>query len=1725
MQICVRVKRKGDSQERTEQLFVLKNQKAWGMVSFTQHYTSACCFSYYVSYFGDSYCRIDAVQDLLSFHLSLQFKTSRRSGLLLLAAGNSDYLSLELVNGRLQTRMDMGSGEVVLSSSSGVQLNNLIDHHVSLTLQENKLTMTVDSLFSTFVDLQAEEEDLSIDIGVFLGGVRDLDVEYISTAVPFLRGCMSDIKFESHQFNILSSAATVCHDTKETCSSEFEAGGGEATSFISPDSFVSFPTWTQGNTDSRNVEFLMKTTIEDAMLLFHPGHGADFIALGMTGGYLTGVADLGRGMVTLNNENVKLDDDQWHRIRMQVESINFEITVDSQSVNVPLNGSEKLDLVGNLYLGGIQGKMKDVFRDDFLDRMEDEITSESFIGCLGEIKVNKKERSLQDALITKDVHVKCEGEDYDYSAYYDSETTTASTTIVSITPAVRHCLPTGDMPEIFRNVSKLLEVTPLLVPDGGEASIDISNLNPTFNLEAAGIRQSQIIFTLQSDPWFGLVDMNINTRRSKKFTLLDVVNKKIKYLHDGNEKYGDQIQLEVVAHGSSLPECLKTPRLYMLPVEILPVNDVPQLSGEDIAITENGLTRLSPNLVKIADSDKRCDKLIITVLSDPDPHGYLENSEHPGRNIREFTCRQLKDGLIYYAHRGGSVDGLTLDVSDGNQIIDSATLRLIVTQSQMSLITNTELHIIQGTNSTIGIQNLAVSATPQNGDIIFNVTQPLRFGELQIIGQDGVPKRVSQFYQSDLQQNRLMYTTTTLADLEDTETEYIHFNAQLGQATLPNNTFIIKIMPAQKIMTKIIPLEIVAMEPRVIRKSELEAMIKEKNIDSGFIRYIILKHPTMGALMLHDRDLKDRESFTQLDIEAGLISYRPTIRKTFDAEDNFQFKVLAGDQYSQLYTYPISIKADSSIPVLTNERLLVLEGNESTLSKEHLWVQTPQSTDFVYRITQDPINGHLIRDSPPGVPRFEGAVRVFSNEDILLKRLIYKHDGSEDSHDQFSFLVFEVNTGGSDVQTEGQEVIKGTFHIAIQSRNDYVPQRVINKPFHVVRNGQRLLTTDDILFKDDDFGFNDTQLVYVRVGILSGSIVSSGDTSQPLYRFTQADLRDGNVLFVHHGADRDLFQLQVSDGLHKTTALLEVQAGEPYLHVVNNSMVVMDYGSTKTLDTSVLGAESNMDIRSASEIIYDINTPPRDGRIIVSGVEATRFTQEDLKKGVVSYEHNDQSLRSTDSFTFIVRAKDMSEKGTFRIKIFKQGYLSEPQVTSNTGIIAYEGEHTVIGQDHLRVEQADISPSEIVFNIKQHPHSGFVVKLTNDTESTVSPVLEYIQTFTQEDINMGTILYVSASLQGQDMFSLDVSNGFTTVEDLKVQVDIMPQLIPVHVANLTVREGNAVTLSEDNLNITHPFYRSFHIEFLMEEPPQHGEIKYLDRDDDGLVTFTWDDVQQGIVSYLHDSSETTEDSFTFLATAFELNRRSLPIVLNITVIPVNDEAPQIRHNTGLELLVGEETEITSKALSAEDMDTPADKLVYNIEATNSGIIALKESPDYSIENFTQAQIDNSEVIFIHKGSESGGFSFTVTDGDHTSPLHRFVVAVRQLTISMEVQEELLVFPGSRQVINSDILRAVTSEDGDEITYSLVRPPRLGRLIKPNQSGQFEEISQFTQTQLDASAVYYEHQMPSESFWVVKDAVELELSSPPAAKLQYVLPVTVSYYVTHRNVSSQLWKNK
>uniref|UniRef100_A0A3P9BWF9 Chondroitin sulfate proteoglycan 4 n=1 Tax=Maylandia zebra TaxID=106582 RepID=A0A3P9BWF9_9CICH len=1658
-----------------------------------------------------------SLQYVSTFQLSLKFKTSRRSGLLLLAAGNEDYLFLELQNGKIQARMNMGAGEVTLSSSEGAYLNNLLDQKVSLTLKEGRLTMTINDVFSTYVPVSNDGGQLNIDQGIWLGGTEDLHTSYLSNAITPFRGCMTEVKFQSHQFDILTSTFKRCQDTKEACSNEFEAGDGETTSFSTPDSFISFSTWSGGSGSRRALEFLMKTTIEDALLVFHPGQDSDFIAVGVVKGYLKGLLDLGSGMEALKNMQVRLDDDQWHRVKIEISQDSFVLNVDSQSSSLSLDPSQKLDLVGSLYLGGIQAKRKEFFHGNgSLGRIyQEDLTDESFIGCLGEIKVNQKDRNLQDALVTKDIHVKCEGEDYDYSNY-DGELTSTSPTIS--TPHVyidfnqqQHCYPTENTTELFRNVTKLLDVTPLQVPEGGEVFLDINNLNPTFDLSAANMQQSQITFTLESLPSYGLVDININRQHIQKFTLLDIVNKRIKYMHDGNERLADQIYLQVVAQSDFyLPECLKTPHNYVLPIEILPVKDTPQLDINEISIAENGRTHLNTSIMRLLDFDLNCDDLIITVTSEPPKDfGYLEDREKPGVSISEFACKDLEDGNIYFVHRGGSTGMMTLDVPfEGSSLF--TTFKLSVIQPDLTMVTNSGLLLSQGSNASIDNHKLAALAHPRIGDIVYNITQPLVFGELQILTNDGVYKQVTTFHQSDLDQKRLRYVSTDSSDQENTVLEQIQFSAHLGRFSLWNNTFAVMIAPAQVKVSQLVPLEMEAGEEQTI--TDLQAEFIDKTPDPRTIKYILITPPTLGSLVLSDRELGEGDMFTQKDILDNAVSYRARVRRAVDTTDQFQFKVFAEDQHSPLYTFPINIIASADAPVLTNKKLVVLEGSEHGLNKNYLWLESSSSVNFLYRVTQEPKHGRLIRDSPPGVARFEGAIRVFSNEDIEFGRLVYKHDGSKTSSDEFHFLANEENA---------ERTVSDVFRISIHPKNEHTPVRTVDKVFNVVRNSQRLLTTDVIQFKDNDSGFNDSQIVYAREGILSGNIVSTSQPSQPLFRFTQADLKDKKVLFIHHGADRERFSLQVSDGFHKTTAVLEIQAGEPYLRVVNNTIIVIDHGSTKTLTTALLSAESNMDIRHDSEITFQITSPPKDGRIIVSGIEASVFTEEDLKKGVVSYEHNYESLRSKDSFSFTVQANGLSEEGTFRIKIFKQGYLSEPEVVVNAVIISYEGEHTVISNDHLKVEQADILPSEMIFTIKEPPQHGHVVKLTTSPDAEASPVLDYIHSFTQEDIDEGHILYVSAPTQRHDVFTLDVSNGFNTVENLRMFVNIVPRIIPVQALNFTVKEGLSRVINADIINILDPFYNSSTIDISVDEPPKHGDIRSLSGQE--LSYFSLEEVSRQKVYYMHDSTESTEDNFTLSLSAYDIDRRSLPFTISVTVIPVNDEPPKLTRNTGTEVFAGEEADITSSMLSTEDADTPAEELVYNVEMPINGRVALKEAPDDEILNFTQAHVNKGEVVFVHEGEDSGSFSFTVTDGEHTSPLYKFVVTARPHTITMVTQANLMVFPGTRQPITSANVGAVTSGDGNEISYLLFRPPRLGRLILANDRNQYEEISQFSQSQLESGMVYYEHQLPEKPFWAVKDSIEL--LSQSASDVHHILPITVSYYAAHSNISSQLWRNK
>jgi Ca2+-binding RTX toxin-like protein len=92
---------------------------------------------------------------------------------------------------------------------------------------------------------------------------------------------------------------------------------------------------------------------------------------------------------------------------------------------------------------------------------------------------------------------------------------------------------------------------------------------------------------------------------------------------------------------------------------------------------------------------------------------------------------------------------------------------------------------------------------------------------------------------------------------------------------------------------------------------------------------------------------------------------------------------------------------------------------------------------------------------------------------------------------------------------------------------------------------------------------------------------------------------------------------------------------------------------------------------------------------------------------------------------------------------------------------------------------------------------------------------------------------------------------------------------------------------------------------------------------------------------------------------------------NLTINNTND-TPVITVNNLLTLAEGSSRGITTVQLQVTDEDDPANELVYTVtQGSQSGQLELIDNPGLVITTFTQEDIDNGRLIYVHDGSEPG----------------------------------------------------------------------------------------------------------------------------------------------------------
>lgn len=166
----------------------------------------------------------------------------------------------------------------------------------------------------------------------------------------------------------------------------------------------------------------------------------------------------------------------------------------------------------------------------------------------------------------------------------------------------------------------------------------------------------------------------------------------------------------------------------------------------------------------------------------------------------------------------------------------------------------------------------------------------------------------------------------------------------------------------------------------------------------------------------------------------------------------------------------------------------------------------------------------------------------------------------------------------------------------------------------------------------------------------------------------------------------------------------------------------------------------------------------------------------------------------------------------------------------------------------------------------------------------------------------------------------------------------------------------------------------------------------------------------------------------------------------------------------------------------QDYDTPPENLTYFVQHLSGGYLSYRNFFNRKIHNFTQDDINRENIFFIndHNGmnGQIGQVVFYVTDGIHNTSEQILYVTSNAVTLEVERNEFLHVFPLTRKQILPEQLHYKCSDLDRDINYHITVSPQIGKIIREDTAlGIVDDVQKFTQDDLENGRIFYEHTSP------------------------------------------------
>lgn len=1157
------------------------------------------------------------------------------------------------------------------------------------------------------------------------------------------------------------------------------------------------------------------------------------------------------------------------------------------------------------------------------------------------------------------------------------------------------------------------------------------------------------------------------------------------------------------------------------------------------SINQFVMTAITPEIISAFDSQTPSDKLMFNVSQPLGPgEGEIVNTDNRDVPIFSFFQHEINDLKI--AYKPPSSDSnikrlfqLEIVIIDSDGLAsDSIPLMIVVApmNTYAPVVTrNTGIQLIEGESRLLSQGVLEISDENNLDDVKIYHIDGLKHGHLVL------PAGKKYFTPYDLKQGTIVYHH----DDSNSFSDNIVFRMSDGTYNV-EFLFPITIYPKDdNAPTVNVNTGLELRKHDIIEISQFVLSATDVDTEDNSITYnLVVPYSRLGVITKRQFHIpKDMEgwqfengiyekvasSFTQKDVVEGTVFYRHVGSHVSDVIiDKIRFSLSdSGTPPNKSPVYEMIVKiqpVDDIPPYLYPNTQLQLEIQESQLA--HFRRKTLRFTDddtndreIKYTITRQPFDTYV------GGPKDAGNV-VYCDDP---RRAIARFNQSEVNHNRICFrppsvelglttriiqFVFNVEDLSGNVLADQQ------YNIIIKPVNNQPPV-VTNAGAIVLENSEVLITTQMLDIQDMDTDLTNI-IIIIRAVPNHGHLYKERTTLSVGDMFMRSDIVQGHIMYVNLGesveVSEDRFLLEITDGTHSIPITFKIMIrptdDEPAYFEGSAESGTLNIRLEVNEKRSVLIHPEQFKLHDPDsnimDVMYVVNKYPEHGILYKNARRASYFSQRDIWQRKVTYQHSDEEIGQNqilDVLKLGVHDNDriLLEDGT-RLKDINI-YINivpvndvAPVVTIGKHVYVLEGDKSPILPMNLDVQDADSNEDDILCMITEQAKYGFLENKAPMIGSESSREGLPISAFTIKSLRHGNILYVQSVHKGieprSDDFTFHCSDGVNLSDRERISVTIRPandEEPEVFIREFIGSEGMEIRIDSPILNAIDKDEPADVLSFIITKQPVHGKIFQQTRQGDIPVNnFTLDDIKQfSTIIYEHDNSETRSDYFDFLLTDGKHNvSKSVPII----IFPVDDETPRLSINNGLEIEnLGDRKVITNRDLLAEDLDSSIGNITYIIRRVPQQGYLVKRGRSYDrnltlASNFTQTDINNEVVMYVHTGHEAKRdlIKFDVTDGLNPLIDRCFYVTIQGMDIVYpEVINRGVEIPeGGTVILTTDIISGTDMNSPDEkLKFTITKTPQHGYVEFVARRG--IPIVTFTQLDLAASRVRYVHNAEDE----------------------------------------------